>query len=53
MLEGNEDVMEMAKRMAGCTVADGHVIIRTVAIKHLQALVQWICDHQKQGLDGC
>jgi hypothetical protein len=42
--------MEMAKRMAAHTQADGRVLIGTVVIKHLQTLIWWVRDHQKQGL---
>jgi hypothetical protein len=31
------------------TQAKGRVLLGTVVIKHLQTLVWWVCDHQKQG----
>jgi hypothetical protein len=49
VLETDTNVMEMAKRMASRTQAEGRVLLGTVVIKHLQTLVWWVRDHQKQG----
>jgi hypothetical protein len=50
VMEGDKDVLEMAKRMANRTVNDGRVVLGTVQIKRLQALVWWIRDHQRRGM---
>jgi hypothetical protein len=50
VLETDTDVMEMAKRMASCTQAEGRVLLGTVIIKRLQTLIWWVCDQQKRGL---
>jgi transposase-like protein len=50
VLETDTDVMEMAKRMASRTQAEGWVLLGTVVIKRLQTLVWWIRDHQKREL---
>jgi hypothetical protein len=50
VLETDTDVMEMAKRMATRTQAEGRVLLGTVVIKRLQTLVWWIRDQQKRGL---
>ena len=50
VLEADTDIMEMAKRMATCTQAEGRVLLRTVNIKQLQMLVWWVRDQQKHGL---
>ncbi len=50
MLEKDEDVTEMAKRMAGRNVADGRAILGTVQIKSIQALAWWIRDRIKCGV---
>jgi hypothetical protein len=49
-MEGDKDVLEMAKRLSTRTVADGRVLLGTVQIKRLQALVWWVRDHQRRGL---
>ena len=49
VLESNTDVTEMVKYLASCTAADGHVDLRTVQIKKIQALVWWVCDEIKHG----
>ena len=51
MLEGDTDVTEMAKRMAGRTAAGGRINLGTLVIKRLQALVFWVKDRTKRGLD--
>ena len=48
-LDGDTDVIEMAKRMASRTV--NRVIIGTMQIKRIQALVYWVKDHQKRNLE--
>ena len=51
-MNGDSGVTEMAKRMAArSTVATGQVILGTTQIKKLQALVYWVKDHEKRGLD--
>ena len=50
VMEGDKDVLEMAKRMANRTVNDGRVVLGTVQIKRLQALVWWLGDHQRRGM---
>ena len=47
VLEMNTDVSDMAKCMASCTVADGHVNLGTVQIKRIQALSWWVRDCRK------
>ena len=43
---------ELAKRMASrSTAATGRVILGTMQIKRLQALVYWVKDHEKRGLN--
>ena len=49
VLETDTDVMEMAKRMASQTQAEGRVLLGIVITKCLQTLVWWVRDHQKQG----
>jgi hypothetical protein len=51
VLGGDTDVTEMAKRLASRTVVDGRTILGTVQIKNLQALVFWVKDRQKRGLN--
>ena len=50
VMEGDKDVLEMAKRMATRPANAGRVLLGTVQIKRLQALVWWIRDHQRRGL---
>jgi hypothetical protein len=50
VLETDTDVSDMAKRMAGRTVAEGKVNLPTVVVKRFQTLVWWVRDHQKRGL---
>ena len=50
VMEGDKDVLEMAKRLSSRTVADGRVLLGTVQIKRLQALVWWVRDHHRRGL---
>jgi hypothetical protein len=50
VLEADDDVTEMAKRMATRTQAEGRVLLGTVVIKRLQTLVWWVRDQQKHGL---
>ena len=50
-LEGDSDVTEMAKRLAARTIAEGRVNLGTVTIKRIQALVYWVKDRMKRGLD--
>jgi hypothetical protein len=50
VLETDTDVMEMAKRMASRTQAEGRILLGTVIIKCLQMLVWWVRDHQIRGL---
>jgi hypothetical protein len=49
-LSGDNDVTEMAKRLAGRPVVNGHVIVGTKHIKRIQGLVHWVKDHQKRNL---
>jgi hypothetical protein len=52
-MNGDSDVMEMAKRMASRpNAAAGRVILGTMQIKRLQALVYWVKDHNKRGLQA-
>ena len=44
VLDGDTDVLEMAKRLANHTAAAGCVTLGTVQIKNLQALVYWVRD---------
>ena len=50
-MDGDTDVTEMAKRMSSRTQGEGRVNLRTVQIKRIQALVWWVHDRQKRGLD--
>jgi hypothetical protein len=50
-LNGDNDVTEMAKRMASRTAAVGRVILGTMQIKKIQALVYWVKDHHRRNLD--
>jgi hypothetical protein len=51
----DKDVFEMVKRLGNRTVAAGHVNIRAIQVKKLQALCHWVhlcylvCDQQKHG----
>ena len=49
-LSGDNDVTEMAKRMAGRPMVNGRVILGTTHIKRIQGLVHWVKDHQKRNL---
>ena len=49
VLEGDKDVLEMAKRLAS-RATNARVMLGTVQIKRLQALVWWARDHQRRGL---
>jgi len=51
ILDGNSDVMEMAKRMVAQNAADGRVTLGTMVIKRLQALVWLVKDCQVHGVD--
>ena len=52
-MNGDADVTEMAKRMASRpTNAAGRVILGTMQIKRLQALVYWIKDYDKRGMQA-
>jgi hypothetical protein len=52
-MNGDGDVTEMAKRMASRqSVAAGRLILGTMQIKRLQALVYWVKDHDKRGLQA-
>lgn len=50
ILDGDNDINEMAKRLASRPAAAGRVIIGTVLIKRLQGLVWWVRDRQKRDL---
>ena len=50
-LSGDNDVTEMAKRMASRQPNNGRVILGTTHIKRLQALVYWVKDHQRRNVD--
>jgi hypothetical protein len=49
-IESDNDITEMAKRMAARTQADGHVYLGTVIMNQLQTLIWWVRDRQKRGL---
>ncbi len=49
ILEEDDDVTSMAKRLSDRTVAEGRVRLGTVQIKKIQALIWWIKDRQKFG----
>ena len=51
-LSGDSDVTEMAKRMASRTALAGRLILGTMQITRIQALVYWVKDHHKRGLDA-
>ena len=51
LLDGDNDVLEMAKCMVTQTEANGCVNLGTIAIKKLQALVYWIKDCQMHSLE--
>jgi hypothetical protein len=52
-MSGDSDVMEMAKRMAlRPTVTAGRVILGTMHVKQLQALVYWVKDYDKRGMQA-
>ena len=50
MMSGDNDVTEMAKRMATRSTAAGRVILGTMKTKRIQALVHWVMDYDKRGL---
>jgi hypothetical protein len=51
-MNGDPDVTEMAKRMASRSNADaGRVILGTMQIKRLQALVYWVKDYNRRGME--
>ncbi len=50
VMEGDKDVLEMAKRLSTRAANNGRVLLGTVQIKRLQALVWWVRDHQRRGL---
>ena len=50
MMSGDNNVTEMAKRMATRPTAAGRVILGTMQIKRIQALVHGVKDHDKRGL---
>ena len=50
VMEGDKDVLEMARRLSTRPANSGRVLLGTVQIKRLQALVWWIRDHQRRGL---
>jgi hypothetical protein len=45
----DKDVFEMVKHLGNCMVAAGHVNVRAIQVKKLQALCYWVCDQQKHG----
>jgi hypothetical protein len=52
-MNGDSDVTDMAKRMASRpNAAAGRLILGTMQIKRLQALVYWVKDHDKRGLQA-
>jgi len=52
-MSGDPDVTEMAKRMASRpNVAAGRVILGTMHIKQLQALVYWVKDYDRRGMQA-
>ena len=51
-LNGDGDISDMAKRMAARPSAAGRAILRTMHIKKLQALVYWVKDHDRRGLEA-
>ena len=52
-MSGDSDVTEMAKRMASRpNAAAGRVILGTMQIKRLQALVYWVKDYDKRGMEA-
>ena len=52
-MSGDTDVTEMAKRMASRpNAAAGRVILGTMQIKRLQALVYWVKDYDKHGMEA-
>ena len=50
VMEGDKDVLEMAKRLSTRAANNGRVLLGTVQIKRLQAVVWWVRDHQRRGL---
>ena len=50
ILEGDSDVIEMAKRMASHMEANGCVNLSTITIKHLQGLVYYVRDRRMHGM---
>ena len=52
-MSGNVDITEMVKRMASQpSVASGRVILGTMQIKKLQALVYWVKDYDRRGMQA-
>eukprot|EP00957_Ditylum_brightwellii_P098883 7533289-Ditylum_brightwellii.AAC.1 len=47
LLEGDSNITEIDKRLAGRLAGNGHVLLGTVVIKCLQALVYCVKDRQK------
>jgi hypothetical protein len=50
VLETDNDVTDMANRMAKRRQNEGRVLLGTVVIKRLQSLIWWVRDHTKRGL---
>ena len=50
VLESDNDVTDMANRMAKRRQNEGRVLLGTVVIKRLQSLIWWVRDHIKRGL---
>ena len=51
LLDGDNNVLKMAKHMAVQMEVNGHVNLGTVVIKKLHVLIFWIKDHQMRSLD--
>jgi hypothetical protein len=52
-LSGDADVVsEVAKCMAPCTTNGARVILGTMQIKHIQALVFWVKDHERRQMES-
>jgi hypothetical protein len=47
-LQSDNDITEMAKKMAHRTQADGRVHLGIVVVKDLQTLIWWVRDRQKR-----
>ena len=52
-MDSDPDITEMAKRIASRPIAAaGRIILGTMQIKRLQALVYWVKDYDRRGMEA-